>query len=105
MIRYPQYKTSVTPAGGSVAWNTRHLTGDLVTIHIQPTTDSTTFKFKMLDADGLQIYCTVTDRTGEITLSYDGETLDDIVTCTIYDASVDEVFLVKFRLRSDIQNR
>jgi hypothetical protein len=105
MTRTFKYKTQVTPSGGSVVWNSDLLTGDLVSIHIKPTTDTTVYKLKIQDADGLLIYCTVDSRTGELAASYDGEVIDDILTFTLSDVTVDEEFEVVLRFRTDVRDR
>jgi len=105
MFRYIKYKAIVTPSGGSVAWNTNHLTGDLVSIHVKPTTGSTTYTFTVVDPDGLDIYSSEAGYAGELSESYNNEVIDEIMTCTISSASVDEAFTVVLRFRVDTQNR
>lgn len=105
MERCFKYKTQVTPVSQSVAWNSKLLVGDLVSIHIKPTQATTSYKLKIQDADGFLIYCTKTVRTGELTATYDGEILSDILTFTLSEVTVDEPFDVCLRFRYDMRNR
>ena len=105
MIRYPKYIVKVTPVGGTVAWNSPHLSGDLVSIHVKPTTPGNKFRIQITDSEGVLIYKTNQLYRGELTQSYDGEVLDDILTFAISEAVIDEEFTVIIRLRVDIRNR
>ena len=99
MFKANIYRDEVTPSSGSVVWVTPHLHGDLVSIHVKPTTATTYYSLKIQDANSHTIFESEPTQKGDMDISYDGEVLNDILTCTLSGASADEVFYVSLRIR------
>ena len=57
---------SVTPAGGSVSYNTSAVHGRLTGVRVKPTSAGTQWHLKVTDAKGFAIYESDTLETGEL---------------------------------------
>ena len=99
MEKLTRYRAIVTPVSGAVTWNTEHLHGDLVSIHIKPATDTTEYVLRITDPDGLEVYETIPAKTGECAESYDMEAINEILTCALTGATKDEAFTITIRIR------
>jgi len=99
MNRLSIYKRLATPVAGSVVWNTPLFQGDIVSIHIKPTTATTTYGFNILGVNGLILFDTGNRLTGEYSISGGIDSCGEIMTCGITDSSVNEEFTIEIRIR------
>lgn len=98
------YHRKITPSSGSVAWNLPYFHGELLSIHIKPTTSTTTYKFNMIGVNGLILYESRqggVGELGELAQAHRGDFINEIVTCTLSAVSVDEEFDVEIRIQSN----
>jgi hypothetical protein len=99
MYKLTKYTLLITPVSGAVSWNTDHFHGDLVSIHVKPTTATTQWFFKITDPEGLEIYSSIPVVEGEMNDEEISKAINEICTCALSAATVDEVFRVTIRVR------
>lgn len=99
MFRLAIYRRKATPSSGSVTWNTPHLQGDIISIHIKPTTATTTYTFQILGVNGLVLFKPDIEIVGELAQSFQADSCNEIMTCSITSASADEEFIIEIRVR------
>ena len=101
MLKYTKYKATVTPVLGSVTWVTHKIAGEVISYHVKPTTASTSYYFKALDADGLLIYESTNPMTGEMAESSNHEIVNDVLTLSLTGCSANEPFTIIIRVLLD----
>jgi hypothetical protein len=90
------YYDKVTPVSGSVSFNTPHLYGRLVGVHIKPTTASTQWHFQVINPKSFYAYESLNVEEGELNQAIDCVLLNGVYTCSITGATVDEDFAIQF---------
>ncbi len=98
---YP-YKevTTVDAPAGTASFNTRHLHGDFIAIHVKPATTTTTWKMSIVGYNGLAIWDSKQPETGEQNVILWALTaVAEVLTVNITDASVNELFKIELRVR------
>ena len=91
--------------GGTVTWATPKLVGEIMSYHIKPITGTTQYNFVSKDPDGLIILESATTQTGELAEYPNKEIINEILTCTISGATVNEAFTIIIRIMADGVNR
>jgi hypothetical protein len=99
MARLLVYKRIALPVAGTVSWNTPLLQGDIVSVHIKPTTATTSYGFNIVGVNGLKLFETGVDVIGELMQSFQADSCNEVMTCTITDATVNENFTVELRIK------
>ena len=90
------YRTT-TPVAGAVTFNTNHIAGEILSIHIKPTTSTTTYKVSLVGKNGLIIWRSEQDgvgETGEISQTIMNRVIDEICTVELTASSRDELWVV-----------
>lgn len=108
MLKPQIYHREATPSSGSVSFNTHHISGEILSIHVKPTTATTSYKINIVGKNGLKIWESETDGVGEI--GEIGQTImnrvvDEVCTVAISSSTVDEVFDIEIRVRGYTSER
>ena len=98
---YPYKK--VTTSGGTASFNTRHLHGDLMALHVKPATSTTTWKMAIVGYNSLSVWDSKQSGVGETgeqnILLWSINSVGEVLTVNITSASADEQFEVELRVR------
>jgi hypothetical protein len=102
MFNVQIYYRSVTPVLGAVSFDTSHLHGELLSVHVKPLTSTTTYKVKVIGKNGIILWESVQDgvgETGEISQTVMNRLVNEILTIEVSSASVNEAFDVVLRIK------
>jgi hypothetical protein len=97
------YYRTVTPAAGAVVWNTEHIHGEILSVHIKPTTSTTTYKCTLYGAKGLKVWESTQDsvgETGEIQNTIMNRVVNEVLQFNLNTCSADELFKVELRVKA-----
>lgn len=103
MFRLGWYYKKATVAAGVLSFNTRHLHGDLMSLHVKPATSTTTWKLELVGANSLYVWDSKQKGIGETgeanILLWSINSINEVLTVNFTSVSQNEDFEFELRVR------